>query len=268
MRILSLLIILSFIYVSYSSHVNSTNAFNVDCDNIVVGEHSFSLSRLVNFGRIETHIGFYTYYFSVCKNVNLPDESYCGKCQEFGGCQSYINEDDGEERACLGEFTNSLSDITANENSISLTYTNGDLLPDDECWNGKPRQLIIYIECDEYKDIPKAINVEEPQCDDTYYIRFKHADGCPKGSSPSPGPAPKKKGLSPGSVMLIIIFVSFFVYLIAGVIVNVAIRKKEGKEIIPNVSFWSDLPYLIKDGFVFALDKVRGRSSSTYQTVE
>lgn len=265
-------ILFAFCFLFFFSVRSSTlnHELAVDCDNIEVNGNQYSLSRLAAFDGISTSIGQYLYIFSVCKNVKLPNSEYCGKCQEFGGCQ--IDESPGETLAkgqCLGEFKNSISDFSGNNNSISITYSNGDTLPDDECWNSKPRQLVVYIECSkDFVGKPTAINIEEPQCDDTYFIRFKHADGCPKSeSSPSSPATPKKKGLSVGSIMLIIIFVSFIVYVIAGVIVNLAIRKKEGREIFPNTTFWADLPFLVKDGFMFILGKIRGRGSE-YQSVD
>ncbi|KAJ8025219.1 hypothetical protein HOLleu_35364 [Holothuria leucospilota] len=37
-------------------------------------------------------------------------------------------------------------------------------------------------------------------------------------------------------------------------------KGRTGKEMIPNYSFWSDLPYAIKDGFKFSISLVRGKS--------
>jgi len=39
-----------------------------------------------------------------------------------------------------------------------------------------------------------------------------------------------------------------------------------GVDIIPNVGFWTSLPGLVKDGFMFIINKIRGRGGS-YQQV-
>ena len=41
-------------------------------------------------------------------------------------------------------------------------------------------------------------------------------------------------------------FSLFFVYLIAGVAFMKFVKKAEGKEVVPNVNFWTALPELIK----------------------
>lgn len=83
-------------------------------------------------------------------------------------------------------------------------------------------------------------------------IEFKHSAGCPINS-----------GLSTGSIMLIIIFVTFAVYLIVGIAINVGIRKMSGIEIVPNWSFWRGCPSLVVDGILFVVNKIRG-TSGTY----
>ncbi|CAL1535583.1 unnamed protein product [Lymnaea stagnalis] len=63
-------------------------------------------------------------------------------------------------------------------------------------------------------------------------------------------------GLSPGSVMLIIFFVLLIVYLCGGVAFNYNKSRTVGREMIPNVNFWSALPGLILDGFRLSWDFV------------
>jgi hypothetical protein len=41
-------------------------------------------------------------------------------------------------------------------------------------------------------------------------------------------------------------FVTFFVYIVAGCVINKFVRVKEGREIFPNVDFWTGLPGLVK----------------------
>ncbi|XP_018322197.1 uncharacterized protein LOC108734927 [Agrilus planipennis] len=62
------------------------------------------------------------------------------------------------------------------------------------------------------------------------------------------------RGLSTGSVLLIIFFVCLTVYLVGGVLVLHFLRGARGKEMIPNYEFWSGLPSLVRDGFLFLLN--------------
>ncbi|BFY97561.1 hypothetical protein BsWGS_00601 [Bradybaena similaris] len=73
-------------------------------------------------------------------------------------------------------------------------------------------------------------------------------------------------GLSAGSVMVIIFFVVIVVYFVGGGLFQKFVKKAEGTEIIPNVSFWTALPSLAKDGVMFL---VRGcKSGGSYSNVK
>lgn len=239
-----LLIIISLLSVCYSQ----------SCDDkvIKVGSKKFDLSSLkgqeIEFSNIN-----YVFRFSICSNI----KEQCGfeKCTtEFGGCRS---ENEFDEY-CLGKHTDDDKFEIINEGKgLAITYESGDRY-DDGCWITKDRNLRIEILCDKnIKGIPTKIEAIEPTCDPliTYYtFRFSHMAGCPLSS-----------GLSPGSIMLIILFVSIAVYIIGGIIINAVIRKKTGVEMIPNSSFWMGFPSLIKDGFFFLIGR---RSNEVYETIE
>lgn len=53
-------------------------------------------------------------------------------------------------------------------------------------------------------------------------------------------------GLSTGSVLVILLLVITSVYLLCGGAVLYFIRGARGKEIIPNIDFWTDFPKLVK----------------------
>lgn len=52
-------------------------------------------------------------------------------------------------------------------------------------------------------------------------------------------------------ILLILVIIAFIAYWPIGLVVNKFIRKKEGIEIVPNIALWKDLPFLVKDGFLF-----------------
>lgn len=70
-------------------------------------------------------------------------------------------------------------------------------------------------------------------------------------------------GLSTGSILLIILLVIVVVYLIGGILINWKFRHLHGVEIIPNYSFWSELPGLTKDGIIFSFKKLRRLCSNS-----
>jgi len=57
------------------------------------------------------------------------------------------------------------------------------------------------------------------------------------------------------------------VYLVAGVLFNKFKRGLTGVELVPNVTFWSSIPGLVKDGVMFIVNKIRGLRGGGYQSV-
>ncbi|GFS14775.1 cation-dependent mannose-6-phosphate receptor [Elysia marginata] len=70
---------------------------------------------------------------------------------------------------------------------------------------------------------------------------------CPVGGAS----AGQSEGLSVGSILLIVFVSLVFVYIVAGVAVQVGLKKADGKDRIPHVTFWIAVPGLIKDGIRF-----------------
>jgi len=74
------------------------------------------------------------------------------------------------------------------------------------------------------------------------------------GSDPD---GPSADSISGGSVFLIVFFVLLFVYCAAGAAYQFKMKDSRGLDLIPNLEFWKDLPFLIKDGCVFCYQKTR-----------
>lgn len=53
-------------------------------------------------------------------------------------------------------------------------------------------------------------------------------------------------GLSTGSVLIIVVLVLTLLYFGGGMLTLKLLRGAEGKEMIPNIDFWMDLPYLVR----------------------
>lgn len=58
---------------------------------------------------------------------------------------------------------------------------------------------------------------------------------------------------------MIVFFAGGFVYFAAGFAYNFQRKELRGVEAIPQVEFWKDLPFLVKDGGMFVVNKVTGR---------
>lgn len=227
----------------------SQQCLSQSCDDTVltVGKRKFDISSIKG-KNFEVDHGSYTYKLSVCGKVS----DFCGDCREYSGCQ-----EKGWYEYCLGVTSSSDKfELLKGGKGLAIINSGGDIIGKD-CWGQNGRKLKFEILCDKSKTgLPTSVEVIEPVCDPLTYeytIRFSHIAGCSTGGG----------GLSGGSILLIIIFVTLAVYLIFGAIINIAVRHKSGVEIIPNSSFWGGLPSLIKDGMFFICGRRPG-----YQTME
>ncbi|XP_065190585.1 uncharacterized protein LOC135821512 [Sycon ciliatum] len=183
-------------------------------------------------------INGYTYHFNPCTSeLNLGPE--CSPTLDSAACQ----EAGANDVYSLGKTSSVNFDVIAtNPSQIVFTYNNGTPNGDNI------RQLKLNVRCDMSKDDDLIFDAEEENWQWrllTSYMILNSKWGCPGYKEPS-----TSSGLYGGSVMLIILFVLVPVYLAAGVAYGVA-QHKTGVELIPNFSFWSSLPDLIKGGFTW-----------------
>lgn len=80
-------------------------------------------------------------------------------------------------------------------------------------------------------------------------------------------PVPKERGLSTGSVLVIIFFISVCCYLIGGIIYQKIIRGATGFELIPNFEFWLEFPLLVRDGCIFCCNGCNMNQETTYDRI-
>ncbi|XP_036355054.1 uncharacterized protein LOC115229283 isoform X1 [Octopus sinensis] len=115
-------------------------------------------------------------------------------------------------------------------------------------------------------------------CSDNMRINFKLKDNCPQGmilcfeySGPchikTPHVPVEPKKLSTGSIISIVTFSIIIVYLVGGCLVTSFYLNSTGMERCPNVTLWSKLGSLIKDGFSYTFSKVKSSSRSSYESI-
>jgi len=142
--------------------------------------------------------------------------------------------------------------------SFSTTQT-GDVQIDYNDATGYLRSSKVKCICDKsYTSMPGLSSQGEQY--NKYGFEMRHTccckDGCKDGMPPG-----GIGSLSGGSILLIICFVFLAVYLIAGALFMKYRKGAIGSEIIPNKSFWSEIPSLVKDGVMFVLSPCTKRSS-------
>jgi len=196
----------------------------------------------------------YVYNVTVCGNQPMGcNNANCAGPNTAGICQTW-SDGSGSHARCCGRFDGSATVVAlTGKRGVVITYDNGDAC--GSCLPAGPRSTILTILCGGSGVwSPVTVTGGAPNIPAIIYINGTSGTLC--GGSGS---------LSGGWIFIIILLCLGFVYLIGGIIFNAAIRKQSGKEMIPNITFWSDMPGLIADGGRFIGNKVRGKSG--YQTV-
>lgn len=201
-------------------------------------------------------------FINVCQAIqtNNPLTSNCGGAM---GCQQWPGDS-----ASLGQFSSvTYADVA---NGVVITATGG--TPVD----GVSRQMQLTITCGTSSD-PYPTFTNEDSSTLTYSFSWKRTEACGSGcgSGPTPpgppsppgppGPA-THDGLDVGWWVFIFLFVFIAVYFLGGMIFMAVVKGARGVEMVPNLTFWTDLPALVKDGCIFVVSKVK-RDRTTYSTV-
>ncbi len=177
------------------------------------------------------------FFVNFCAPVVTCGANKCG-CTPTGQgvCQQGAN---GKWYGC-GTFASvNYTDTPKLGGGLLVTYGKG-----QPC-GSNPRTSKITIACGTSEALVFNTVVEDVGC--VYTMSMEAKAACPTNG---------KGGLG-GWIFVIIVTVGFAVYCIAGAIFGY-VKGARGKEMIPNLSFWTDLPALIKDGAFFAKDKVFG----------
>ena len=117
------------------------------------------------------------------------------------------------------------------------------------------RLIKVNVYCD-----PTAVDakVMSAQATDscTYVMNINSVAGCPIRSD-SKKDDEGGMAISVGWLLIILFIVCIILYLIAGSLYKWKIKGVSlGINLIPNIEFWKDLPFLVKDGVVFTYRKV------------
>ena len=103
--------------------------------------------------------------------------------------------------------------------------------------NGVNRKSLIKIVCSTNEELKFVTEIEPVE----YILEFSTPKACPEG-----GNAPVLL-----IFVILVLFLAAVTYIVVGVMLMVFWKGARGFEIIPNLGFWKDFPFLFKDGFLF-----------------
>eukprot|EP00048_Salpingoeca_helianthica_P006783 m.102585 g.102585 ORF g.102585 m.102585 type:complete len:288 (+) comp14122_c2_seq1:35-898(+) len=222
--------------------------------------------------------GDYNYFFEMVNN-GLPS-SFTGcafdPTQAIGNAGGQGTKD-GQTCYPIGSVSEQTWTITAasetNAQSINVIFSGGQ----------EGRQTSLVVTCDPSTTGVFTARGETAPGSLIYEMDITSCaacvNGCGGGPSPPPPPPPpgppgppgppsppgppgsssssSSTSLDVGWILVIVLLCSLFVYFVGGMVFLKYKRQASGREMVPNVEFWSSLPGLIKDGFLFTVAKVR-----------
>jgi len=225
---------------------------------ITDGTNQYDLSPLTSslgYSGKDSATPINSYLFNFCGPVTAP-KSPCGNA---GDPPAAVQTTEGGNCVPTGRLPNYKVAYSAST-GLSLTYDN----PADRCaQNTIDRMTVINIKCDASVETFVVDTIaEDKTCE--YVISGRSRYGCAKGSGGSGGSSgggkPEGSKLSGGWVFIIILLSVSVLYFVVGGLIKWR-TGATGVEMIPNHSFWTDLPALVKDGFGFVRSKATGYQS-------
>jgi len=208
----------------------------------------YDFSTFANSGvgyhfQYQDHGDTYEMYVTLCEALKTsPCQPKTSVCQEW---------DNGTGKKTIGKDEPKPSFAAKDATTVSMTVGNGEEDPTQGVC--KKNNAIIDLICDTaVKDDPKfayqKVDIANGLC--TYMFSVTHVNSCAGGGG----------GISGGSILLIIGFCGFAVYCAIGAVYQFKVKEARGVEIIPNNSFWFQLPGLVKEGCRFVFFKLTGKS--------
>ncbi|XP_050454779.1 uncharacterized protein LOC126853227 [Cataglyphis hispanica] len=204
--------------------------------------HYYNLTGLVDelghFQTFEDTQGDYTVYFHPCANVQIKTEK--GEICANGSNVSLCIFDKNNLTHSLG---------TIEETKMKMSSENK--FPIFEIHHDKIISVINIVCFTDSKTNFKIDSGIPPSGSNKYHFMLISPYGCK---------IEPHKGLSIGSVLVILFFTIAGIYFIGGIITLRILRGATGWEMLPNHDFWSKLPLLVRDGIVFTFNCCRADS--------
>jgi len=196
---------------------------------IVTGSATYDLSTIPNVVGLDQDAQW-SYTVSPCLN-NIPCAAPCTS-PGAGYCQ--FNVQNPSTIFCIG--TSVSAKEKAGGGGVEIRYRDEQ---DD-------RTGVVTINCDPAATTPTNIKAVSPVTKDGYTFSFSSAAACPKS------------GLSGGTIFLIIFFSCILLFVIGGVIYNLAVNKAEGAQLFSHIGYVKVGLGLSQEGVMFLVQKVKG----------
>ncbi|XP_060570671.1 uncharacterized protein LOC132728961 [Ruditapes philippinarum] len=187
-----------------------------------------------------------TYSYNPC----YPFTEGTSSCTQAAACITSVGQTES-----IGDAQSAKFAYSEDNDDLELGYTSG---------SGLLTITQVKLKCDQHACQP-SLTAEGNQGLNQYALTLTTVCACPNGCNEDGPinctPGSSSGGIGGGAVVLIIFFAFLFIYFVGGTVFLAVGRKARGKEMVPNVTFWSSLPGLVKDGVLFTLSPVLGKRS-------
>lgn len=236
---MSIYVIFAFVLtINYTSLVFAKSCSkNNDCSCTTDGGTVIDLSSLANNDNTP-------------RFPDTPDPVSGSEYYSYNPCNKFTEGSCADVALCLVQSTGPISQYKSIGTQDSSTFQfddKGDLTIQ---YSTDSDKSIVELICEEGNTGGTFVPLKTEK--GTYFFQLKSEYVC------------INERISVGTILCISLAVVLVVYFGFGILIQIFIRKKSGKDIVPNSSFWTALPFLIVDGAKFV--KTRGKAS-TYQKI-
>lgn len=206
----------------------------------------------------------YMYYWNLCGGTVTSDIANKG-CQGASVCQE--NPSSGAVTTCgvpaqqtISAFNSTMWDYWAgvaggssypSDDGVQFFYGGG------KACSTSTRQSFIQVSCDSKGSYTANTNnaalgifTDESDTVCNYYMFMTSSFACSgKGGSGS-------HYIDPGWIIIFFCCIAFWIYLVVGIAYQFKFKEARGMDLIPNLNFWKDIPFLMYDGCAFVIQKV------------
>ncbi|KAL0489945.1 M6PR [Acrasis kona] len=216
-------------------------------------------------GLVDLNLLSKTFSVGSFANVYTYEVNVCGPATEFteyeNDCESTVPNAKGYRIQSTFMRTSCVPIANANVADVKLSLIDNDSSKGVKVEHspftheGVKRSLSFEVICDPKADQDQIQSVSTT--DEEYLFKVTSSKACPDPSSVKQRKPIGELGY--GGLLMVLLVVVFVLYFIIGSIVCKFAFKKEGKEIIPNVDFWTSLPGLVVDGPMLFVDLIKKR---------
>lgn len=231
-----------FIGAVSSESCDRKSTCSCECSNGIVDLKSLGMKDGPRYKDVPA-LDQYKYSYNPCDPFTETEGSaFEDHCHDVAACQ--VIDQSGTYQFYDTGTQDSVSFYTAPARDVGLQDIDTDVVVAKYTSKDAARQTEVVLVCNDQDSNTAFDTLGEITNNPPTYRFILVSPHCCFGSG---------SGLSPGSILLIIFFSLLSAYLIAGVIIQKFRYNASGADLMPNSTFWFELPSLIRDGCNCAL---------------